>query len=426
MPSENVSMGSLNFYLNLAMGELEPEPPFAQWQQGSDRNGVTEAPHTEDEDYEADDESLGSANKENDASLLPANLPEPGTRQRRPQPQPQPQPQHSGYGRAPYRLGPRKKVKLTDPELDFKIFEDETASVGAPFKWEYYGSGVPALGELKNNERFEYTVEHQIRRQYYQLLDQSVRTGDDDLFNLVERVRDQRYTTWQRFSGATEWTAGCNPMDVWLWVEDKGYHKRWTEHQVVQFKEFLQFMKTCILNACRMADPDAAMAMDMWNETLIKSRFKLLQLPNLHMVKNSEVRVSFMPNGPDEKLLYRADFTPAELKILDAGWQGPGRWAPGEERGEADESGVSSTEGVYGDTTDEDAEETGVSSTESVFGDTTEVDTEESGVSSTESVFGDTTEDEEEEKSEREWADYAFDDGAEGFANVGDGDTDRE
>ncbi|KAL6862223.1 hypothetical protein J3F83DRAFT_767381 [Trichoderma novae-zelandiae] len=369
MSTQDVDMESFDYYLNLALGQRGYERPFAQWEQDSDTNGVTEAP--DEEDYEADTESLGDANKENDPSLLPPNLPEPGRRTRREPRRQQQQPPQPRYTQASPPLRPRKKVKLTDPELDFKIFEDETASVAPPFKWEYYGTSVPALGELKNGERFEYTVAHQLRQRYVELREVAIDTRDEPLLNLLQRVMSERYTTWQRFSGATEWTAGCDPMDVWLWVEDKGYHKRWTQRQVEVFKDFLRFMNTCILSAVGLEDPQAAKNMDMWNTSLITGRFEAMKLPNLHMVKNSEVRLSFMPNGPDEKLLYRADYTAEELKILDAGWQGPGRWAPGEGPEEAEEEEQ-------------------------------EVEEEESSRESEESLGGS----DDEEESEREEADY--------------------
>ncbi|PTB61503.1 hypothetical protein BBK36DRAFT_1097767, partial [Trichoderma citrinoviride] len=328
MPSQgDINVNSFEDHLDSIMGPMGFQRPFSQWQQDSDTNGVTEAPNADDDSAIEDP---AAANNENDPSVLPANLPEPGTGSRRQQ-LAQPQAQHSRYGQAEYRLGPRKKVSLTDPELDFEIFEDETATVGAPFKPDYYGSSVPALGERNNLEDFDYSVEHQLRRHYHQLLDQAIRTDDETLYDLIERVREQRFTTWQRFSGAIEWMAGSDPMDVWLWVEDKGYHRRWTDEQIVRFKEFLQFMKTCILSAIGMEDEVAAKNLDDWNTSLLNGRFKGLGLTNLCMLKHNEIRVSFMPDGLDEKLLYRADFTPEELEILDAGWGGPGRWAPGEE-----------------------------------------------------------------------------------------------
>ncbi|KAK1243368.1 hypothetical protein MKX07_003996 [Trichoderma sp. CBMAI-0711] len=328
MPArEDNNINTFEGHLNFAMGAMEFARPFGRWPQDSATNGVTEAPDAGD-DHDEDVESLGHDNKENDPSLLPANLPGPSTRRsRRSQQQSRPQAQHSRYGQGEYRLSPRKKVK---PELDFEIYQDERTSVGTPFKWEYYGSNVPALGERKNMETFNYTVEHQIRRYQYQLRDEAIRTGDEDLYNLVERVREHRYTTWQRFSGAIEWMAGSDPMDVWLWVQAKRYHKRWNKNQIEQFQEFLKFMKQCILNAIVMKDDAAAEQLDKWNTSLINGRFRCLGLPNLHMVKNNRIRVSFMPDGPDEKLLYRADYTLEELEILDAGWEGPGRWAPGE------------------------------------------------------------------------------------------------
>ncbi|PTB63131.1 hypothetical protein BBK36DRAFT_1127217 [Trichoderma citrinoviride] len=383
-PREDVDMDSFEYYLNLAMGQMEPQRPFAQWQQDSDTNGVTEAPQGEDEDFEGDTEMLGSKDKENDPSLLPANLPEPGRRPRRrqqqqPQPQPQPQP----------RLRPRRKVKLTDPELDFEIFEDETATPGQPFQREYYGSNVPALGELKNGEQFDYAMAHSLRQNYKYLMRLALENEDEDLYKLLINVYEDRYTTWQRFSGAMEWIVGCNPMDVWLWVEDKGYHKRWTKHQIVHFKEFLTFMNTCILNGIGVNDPVAAENLDNWNTTLITSRFKSLDLPNLHMVKNNEMRVSFMPNGPDEKLLYRADYTAEELAVLDAGWEGPGRWAPGEEPGpEAD----------YVDEMFVDSEGSEREDADYVW--------EESSMESYEMSVDE--QEEEEEESEREEADYVW------------------
>ncbi|PNP57465.1 hypothetical protein THARTR1_02463 [Trichoderma harzianum] len=301
---------------------------------------------------ESDSEmSLGSENKENEEmdEDTPQSQPRPRKRTTR-------QPRSTS---TKYRLGPR--IELTEKDVDFEIYRDETAHDIPPWRREYYGSNLPALGEIHNEVKFKYAVNHQVRRHHRVLIMDAVEAGDEQRADQLWNIAQEEPNTLERLGAAYVWDLDCDALDTWLWVQDKGYDRNWTERQKHRFVEFLEWVKPLMERAIVVAATDRAEAahVDEWNNKLIALQFKTLELPNLDLVKDSMAQLFFVPIGEDENILHRADFTEWEQACIDGQWNGPGRWAPGEEAVPPLESDVSEEETEW-----EIAEETEVESEE--------------------------------------------------------------
>ncbi|PTB53337.1 hypothetical protein M431DRAFT_521497 [Trichoderma harzianum CBS 226.95] len=237
---------------------------------------------------------LGDDNKENEEvnEDTPKSQPRPSKRATR-------QPLSTS---TKYRLGPRRK--LTEEDLDFEIYRDETAHDHPQWRREYYGSNLPALGEIHNG-----------------------------MAEYVWNIAQEEPTNLERLAAAYVWDVDCDALDTWLWVQDKGYDRNWTEHQKERFVEFLQWMKPLMEIAMVVAavDREEAEHIDEWNNQLIRGQFDSLGLHNLDITKSTLAQVTFVPVGEDENILHRADFTEEDQACIDEQWNGPGRWAPGEE-----------------------------------------------------------------------------------------------
>ncbi|KAL7957320.1 hypothetical protein V8C34DRAFT_325428 [Trichoderma compactum] len=251
-----------------------------------------------------------------------------------------------------YRLGPRRK--LTEKDLDFEIYRDETAHDVPPWRREYYGSNLPALGEIHNDVKFKYAVNHHVRRHHRILIADAVEAGDEQLADQLWNIAQEEPNTLERLSAAYVWDLDCDALDTWLWVQDKGYDDSWTERQKQRFVEFLEWVKPIMERAVIVAATDLTEAahVDEWNNKIISLQFQTLGLSNLDLVKDSMAKLIFVPAGEDENILHRADFTELEQACIDDRWNGPGRWAPGEEAVPPLESDYSEE-----DTEEEDEEE---------------------------------------------------------------------
>ncbi|KAL6797374.1 hypothetical protein GGI42DRAFT_362029 [Trichoderma sp. SZMC 28013] len=251
-------------------------------------------------------------------------------------PQPQPRPSKRTT-RQPlststkYRLGPR--IKLTEKDLDFEIYRDETAHDIPPWRREYYGSNLPALGEIHNDVKYKYATNHHVRRHHRILIRDAVEAGDEQLADQLWNIAQEHPCTFERLSAAYVWDLDCDALDTWLWVQDKGYDRNWTERQKQRFVEFLEWVKPIMERGIIVAATDLAEAahVDEWNNKIIPLQFKSLDLPNLDLFKDSMAKLIFVPIGEDENILHRADFTEVEQACIDEQWNGPGHWAPGEE-----------------------------------------------------------------------------------------------
>ncbi|KAF3073995.1 hypothetical protein CFAM422_003343 [Trichoderma lentiforme] len=318
--------------IDMIMDNRDILAPFDQWAEESDS-----------------EMSLGDDNKENEEvnEDTPKSEPRPSKRTTC---QPLPTP-------TKYCLGPRRK--LTEEDLDFEIYRDETAHVIPPWRREYYGSNLPALGEIHNGVKFQYAASHTVRRHHRILIAAAVEVGDeqaaDDLWNLAQ----DEPTTLERLAAAYVWELDCDALDVWLWVQDKGYDRNWTEHQKERFVEFLQWMKPVMEMAMVVAPVDREQAehIDEWNCHLIRGQFDSLGLTNLDITKSNLARVIFVPVGVDENILHRADFTEEDQACIDEQWNGPGRWAWGEEAVPPLEEIQSPTETGWESSEDESEEE---------------------------------------------------------------------
>lgn len=257
------------------------------------------------------------SNKENNPRLANA-LPRPGRRNR---------PQQQPLASVGYRLSPR--IRLTEQHLDFPIHEDETAHDIPQPRREYYGSDLPALADVSNGHKYNYALHHTLYRKYDQLIDVAMRIGDDITRDalIVIKTNYDTVSMLQRVTGLYEWVAGCNPLDVWLWVQDKGYHRRWNEGQKIRFKGFLEWM--ALVRQARDSNSYPLMiAMDKANSQIIQKKFEGLGLENLTMKKGG-LTVLFTPCGEDGYVIYRRDFTEFEQRAIDLLW--PEHWAPGQE-----------------------------------------------------------------------------------------------
>ncbi|RFU72353.1 hypothetical protein TARUN_9904 [Trichoderma arundinaceum] len=258
-----------------------------------------------------------SANKENWPNLM---LPPPRPARRIPR--------QERTASKMYRLGPR--VKLTEKDLDFTIYRDETAHDIPPPRRQYYGSNMPALPEVKNGIKFKYALEHELRHKFRPLMQDAWARRD---LEMMDKLRDNYYeyvTVRERVTGSYGWSVACNPMDVCLWIEDKGYDRRWTRDQKVAFRVFLIWMgKVVHLAARHWSDPIALRIIEKHNIQEIPKEFETLGLPNLTISKDSVTFVTFTPSGEDKTVAYRAAFTEQEQELIDQRW--PEYWAPGEE-----------------------------------------------------------------------------------------------
>ncbi|KAK4061089.1 uncharacterized protein Triagg1_10516 [Trichoderma aggressivum f. europaeum] len=246
-----------------------------------------------------------------------------------------------------YRLGPRRK--LAEKDVDFEIYRDETAHDNPPWRRDYYGSNLPALGEIYNEVKFKYAVNHHVRRHHRTLIADAEEAGDEQLADQLWNITVEQPCNLERLSAAYVWDVDCDPLDTWLWVQDKGYHCNWTERQRQRFVEFLEWVKPIMERGIVVAATDRAEAahVDEWNNKIISLQFQSLDLSNLDLVKESMAKLVLVPIGEDENILHRADFAESEQALIDDMWDGPGRWAPGEEKVpplESDFSGEESEE----------------------------------------------------------------------------------
>lgn len=198
------------------------------------------------------------SNKENDPRLV--NILPPPRRRSRPQQQP--------LASVGYQLGP--PIQLTRQDLEFTIYEDETA--------------------------------HEM---------------SDDGVSLLERV-----------TGCFKWTVACDPRDVLRWVRDKGYHQRWNMDQKRRFVRFLDWMAPLVMEGGDSKGDPLMMAMDKAITRMINERFEELGLQNLALERGGPT-VLFTPLEEDRHVIYRRDFTEHEQQFIDVLW--PEHWAPGQE-----------------------------------------------------------------------------------------------
>ncbi|KAL6898608.1 hypothetical protein GGI43DRAFT_384898 [Trichoderma evansii] len=236
-------------------------------------------------------------NKENDLRLL-AVPPRPRRRNR-------PQQSVASVG---YHLGPR--TKLAKKDFDFAIYEDETAHEIPQPRREYYGSNLPVFPDITNGQTYKYALTHVMNRDFDELMDEAIREQD----------------TSMRITGLYHWVAGCDPLDVWLSVQDKGYHRRWNEDQRQGFKRFLKWMELLVKEAGDYKDCPAKMAIDERNTADIIARFGGLDLQNL-TIEKAKLSVFFTPGGEDRHVIYRRDFIMEEESLIDILW--PEYWGVG-------------------------------------------------------------------------------------------------
>lgn len=247
-------------------------------------------------------------NKENDPHL-PAVPPRPSRRNRPQQP----------VASAGYRLGPR--IKLTKEDLDFAIYEDGTAQDIPEPRREYYGSNLPALPDITNGQMYNYALTHVLKRDYNELMYVALRTGDKVAMDVLiaNEISYDSVPMLERVTGLYQWVAGCNPLDVWLWVQDKGYHRCWNNDQRRGFTRFLRWMVPLVREAGDSEGNAVMMAMDEVNTQIIMERFEELGLPNL-TIEKANLSVFFTPCGEDRHIIYRCDFTVEEQRLIDLLW----------------------------------------------------------------------------------------------------------
>ncbi|KAL7898899.1 hypothetical protein HDV63DRAFT_411383 [Trichoderma sp. SZMC 28014] len=253
-------------------------------------------------------------NKENDPRLVA--LPRPDT--------PPPQPVSS----AVYQLGPR--IRQTERHLDFAIYKDETAHEIPPPIREYYGSNVPALADISSGKKHKYAPHHVRHRKYDRWIKSAARRGE---FLIRKGLRDAQrdddaVSLAQRATGCYEWVTACDPRDVWLWVQDKGYHRCWNGIQKRRFVKFLEWMAPIVREAgdygYLMIGGEEATA------RLIREKFETLGFQNLTVtLEKLGPKVLFTPCGEDRHVIHRRDFTSQDRRYIDVFW--PEQWAPGEE-----------------------------------------------------------------------------------------------
>ncbi|PON26535.1 hypothetical protein TGAM01_v204545 [Trichoderma gamsii] len=238
-------------------------------------------------------------------------------------------PQRQPVASAAYQLGPR--IRQTKQDLDFAIYEDETAHEIPQPRREYYGSNLPALADISSGEEYSYAQHHVWYRSCDRHIRAAARRGNDILKNaLIALKRDyDAVPLVQRATGCYEWVIACDPQDVWLWVQDKGYHRRWNKIQKRLFVVLLEWMALIMREVQNSEDDHLMMATVRAKAQLIKQTFESLGLQNLTVEKDG-LKVLFIPCGEDKHVIYRRDFTREEQRYIDVLW--PEQWAPGNER----------------------------------------------------------------------------------------------
>ncbi|KAM0481912.1 hypothetical protein ACHAPX_003243 [Trichoderma viride] len=262
--------------------------------------------------------TTGASGRNNGNGSRPVNaLPRPGTRQRQP------------VASATYQLGPR--IRQTEKDLDFAIYEDETAHEIPQPRREYYGSNLPALADISSGKKYTYAQHHVSHRDSDRLINGAAMMGNDIWRNVLiaEKRAYDEVPLKQRATGCYEWVIACDPQDVWLWVQDKGYHRRWDKSQKRLFVEFLQWMAPTMREFRDSEDVRLMMERGRAKNQLIREKFERLGLQNL-TVERDGPNVLFLPRGADKHVVYRRDFTKEEQRYIDVLW--PEQWAPGNER----------------------------------------------------------------------------------------------
>lgn len=254
------------------------------------------------------------SNKENDPRLV-AVRPDPSRRNRPRQP----------IASVGYQLDPR--IRRTKKDLDFTIYEDETAHEIPQPRHEYYGSNLPALPEITNGQKYDYAIPHILSRAYKGLMNEALEAGADDLMALLitKEMDFNSVSLTERVTGFYQWDIGRNPLDVWLWVQDKGYHRRWNEDQRKSFREFLGWMVPLVQAAGDNHGEPILKAIDEANTQAIMERFEELGIWNL-TIEKAGLSVFFTPFGEDRHLVYKRDFTARDQGVIDAQW--PEHWGP--------------------------------------------------------------------------------------------------
>jgi hypothetical protein len=227
-----------------------------------------------------------------------------------------------------HQLGPR--IRQTKQNLNILIYEDETAHEIPQPRPEYYGSNLPALPDVSNGQKYKYALHHVLHRKYDKLMNDTMISGDNmamdeliaiemnyDIVSLLERV-----------TGCYLWTVEFDLRDVWLWVQDKRFHRRWDRTQKRHFVKFLGNMLPLVDEARDSEGDPVKMLIDRTNTWIIDRRFEELGLQNLVMEKNGPT-VLFTPRGEDRHVIYRRDFTEEEQRLIDILW--PEHWAPEQE-----------------------------------------------------------------------------------------------
>ncbi|KAM0512903.1 hypothetical protein ACHAPE_008406 [Trichoderma viride] len=255
--------------------------------------------------------TTGASSRNNGNGSRPVNaLPCPGTRQRQP------------VASATYQLGPR--IRQTEKDVDFAIYEDETAYEIPQPRREYYGSNLPALADISSGKKYTYAQHHVSHRERDGLINRAAMRGDDIGRNALiagKRAYDEVPLN-NGPSGATR------------------YHRRWDKTQKKLFVELLQWMapimrdfrdsNICLVMEVRNSeDVRLMMESERAKNQLIKETFERLGLQNL-TVERDGPNVLFIPCGADKHVVYRRDFTKEEQRYIDVLW--PEQWAPGNER----------------------------------------------------------------------------------------------
>lgn len=228
-----------------------------------------------------------------------------------------------------YRLG--KRVELTDKDLDFVIYEDETAHDIPPPRRQYYGSNLPALPEVNNGQTFKYAMPHELRHQYARHMWEAHLRGDEARMDIIAYNYYDPVPIRERVTGHYHWNIGSAALDVWLWVQDRGYDRKWTPAQRTGFQAFLRWMKRTLERAAAAFCRSRLLfvVLDALSSHNIPIEFDRLGLPNLLIEKDSKATVFFTPAGEDKNVIHRRDFRDDEQEWIDERW--PEYWAPGEE-----------------------------------------------------------------------------------------------
>ncbi|KAH6603801.1 hypothetical protein Trco_007247 [Trichoderma cornu-damae] len=250
-----------------------------------------------------------------------------------------------------YRLG--RRIRAADTDVGAGIYRDETAHDTPPPRRQYYGSNLPALPEIENGAGFRYALVHEMRPRFAGLMNDAYANGDTYTMGNLRHNHYGLVSIRERVTGLYSWNIGCSPLDVWLWVQDKGYHRTWSRTQKTGFREYLKWMgRSMVSVASRPASDPESELLNAENDWLVPVRFWRLGLPNLTLEKINLAYVYFIPAGADRPVVRRRDFTEEEQRIIDERW--PEYWAPGEEgeppvleRGESGEVGDETADEKY-------------------------------------------------------------------------------